>query len=97
MGGASVVAFSLTGRLPATSACQTCQCDILLLVLLNYPSPRILCPGSILLSGGLDGSVFISKGLPAEMTMPAPVLPKVGASFDLDTPDDLQQLDEVSL
>lgn len=52
-------------------------------------------PGMFVLTGGEDGSVFISDALPEKMAMPLPPVPETGASFDLDTPDEAMELDEV--
>jgi hypothetical protein len=54
-----------------------------------------MCTGSVVISAGVDGSVFLSDGLPPHMTQKLPAVPEIGASFDLDTPDDMHQLDEV--
>ena len=58
-------------------------------------STFLLLTGKFVITGGADGSVFISKALPDRLAIPAPPVPESGPVYDVDSPDESMQHDEV--
>ena len=55
----------------------------------------LLLAGKFVITGGADGSVFISSALPDRLAIPAPPVPESGPVYDVDSPDESMQHDEV--